>query len=477
MKVTPEDLAKMSPERKRELLQLLEVKQARESLFDGLFPEQLAFLNDPAPYKVAVCSRRAGKTYGTARALVKAALEKPGSSSLYITKTRAAAKKIVWEELKTVAEPHGGKTNEADLALKFPNKSTVYLVGANDRAKIENYRGLALALVVIDEAQNLPPFIEELVEAVIAPALIDHNGQLALIGTPPPVAAGYFYDCWESPGWSRHYWTIENNPHIPNAMERIKAECLRKGLTLDDPIVQREWFGKWVMDTDNLVLSYEPERNDFDYLPPGNWRYVIGVDLGYEDADAVAVVAYADDNPNAYLVYEHLQPHQDIDKLGALLKPLIAQYDPEVVVWDAGALGKKIAVTVSARLGIPMQAADKSRKLEFLELLNDALRTGRFKARANSRFANDTRLVEWDRDKTTPDKRVISDRYHSDIMDAVLYATRHSGHWLYERPTAKPVPGTEEYVTELEERLEAQALEEYRLQQEFDDWLEGRDVW
>ena len=58
------------------------------------------------------------------------------------------------------------------------------------------------------------------------------------------------------------------------------------------------------------------------------------------------------------------------------------------------------------------------------------------------------------------DKLVISDRYHSDICDAVLYAFRESLHWLHEPPEKLLVPGTPEWA-----QAEEQAMEEFALQQ------------
>jgi phage FluMu gp28-like protein len=69
-------------------------------LEDHLFGEQLAFIQDPSPNKVAVCSRRAGKTTACAADLVHTAINNPGTVSLYITLSRNNAKKIIWKEIK-----------------------------------------------------------------------------------------------------------------------------------------------------------------------------------------------------------------------------------------------------------------------------------------------------------------------------------------------------------------------------------------
>ena len=119
---------------------------------------------------------------------------------------------------------------------------------------------------------------------------------------------------------------------------------------------------------------------------------------------------------------------------------------------DAGALGKKIQEEIRFRHQLHMEAADKKRKIEFIELLNDDLRTGKFKAPKGSLFEEDCMLVTWDKDSIVrnPERPKISDAYHSDICDAVLYAWREARHYLSSKPIEKPKEGTEEYMDNLE---------------------------
>jgi hypothetical protein len=44
-------------------------------------------------------------------------------------------------------------------------------------------------------------------------------------------------------------------------------------------------------------------------------------------------------------------------------------------------------------------------------------------------------LVEWD--KSNPEKPKISERFHSDVLDAALYAYMRCLEWLYEPPKPK----------------------------------------
>ena len=111
------------------------------------------------------------------------------------------------------------------------------------------------------------------------------------------------------------------------------------------------------------------------------------------------------------------------------------------------------------RTGLPVEAADKARKLEHIELLNDAMRTGRLFAPRGSRFAADCQLVEWDRSR--PEAPKISERYHSDVCDSVLYAYMRCLAWLHmpEAPKAPP-RGTPEWYA-AQEREQQREIEQY----------------
>jgi hypothetical protein len=188
----------------------------------------------------------------------------------------------------------------------------------------------------------------------------------------------------------------------------------------------------------------------------------MGVDLGYNDADAIAILAWSDASKVTYLVEEVITRKQGITELVSQIEALRSKYDVSKIVMDTGGLGKKIAEEIIRRHQIPIKAADKVRKFENIELMNDAMRTGQLLARKDSTFAGDCMRVEWDNDRTSPDRRVISDRFHSDICEAVLYAWRESFSFTHVPGAAKPQEGSPDWLEKLEEEAEEhfRALEE-----------------
>lgn len=458
-----------------------------------LFDKQLKFVQDPRPYKVAVCSRRAGKTVACAAHLIDTALNNPGVVCLYITLSRNNAKKLIWREMQKIVKQHAINVTEdqTELSMSFDNESIIYCSGAKDSSEIEKFRGLALKIVYVDECQSFRGYIQELIDDVLAPALMDYAGTLCLIGTPGPVPAGFFAEVagevqekkQVAESWSHHSWTFFDNPFITQKsgkthQELLDRELRRRGVNSGDPSIQREFYGRWVLDSNSLWIRYNNKLNHYDNLPiitPHKWVYIMGIDLGYEDADAIAVLAWSEKEKATYLVEERIVTKQGITELVQQIQDLNKIYDCSKMIIDEGGLGKKLAEEMRRRHHIPVQAADKARKQENVEFLNDCLRSSVFKAKAQSRFAQDSMLVEIDRDKSTPDKIKISDKYHSDIIDAVLYAFKESAAFTYQAETKMPAYGSKEWADKQQSDMWSAAVEHYEGQAELLRRINGND--
>jgi PBSX family phage terminase large subunit len=430
---------------------------------DFCFNKQVDFFRGKGVrFRTAVCSRRAGKTVGIAADMIDAAMEEEESNLLYITITQQQARAIIWSDLIKIVEEYEleCKTDNVRLTITFPNKSKIYIAGAKDRTEIEKFRGWKLKKCYIDECQSFRSYLTDLINDIIIPALRDKRGQLYLTGTPGPVKAGVFYEYSQSRNWKSHHWTAFDNPYMHNPPkldleEVLTEERIIRGIDESDPSYIRETFGKWVEDKDALVFKFSKARNIYSALPTsGDWHYIIGIDIGYNDSDAIAVIGYNTHHKKVYLVDEHVKNKQNISQLVEAINKYKDEYNPIRMVMDAGALGKKIQEELRMRHGLVIEAAEKTRKVEFIELLNDDLRTEKFKAFKSSLFEEDCMLVQWDKDSKirNPERPKISDTYHSDICDAVLYAWRECRHYLSEKPKEKAVVNTDVYMAEMEKK-------------------------
>ena len=440
------------------------------------FGPQRRFLEDKSKRKAACCSRRSGKTVSDALDLLFGATTAPWANQEYITLSLKNARRLVWPELVHFNREFSlGGVPHNDEEMRFPHLPgcpTIYIAGCKDKEEIEKARGIKVKKAIVDEAQSIrPSILKPLIDDVIEPSLLDFDGQLIITGTPGPIKAGFFYDITQgaqASGWSQHAWTLLDNPHLQRQSgkppQQIIAELLeRRKWTRDNPTFVREYLGRWVTDLDALVLHYDARRNGECVGPEwlAGWTYVVAVDLGMRDADAIAVLGWAPHSQVIHVVYQDVVRKQSISVLGDKVKAVYDKYRPVGVVVDFGGLGAKIGDELQGRWQLPVKAAVKTNKAANLALLDDALLTGQLRARDGSPFADDCATTQWDQDARARGEQAIDDSTHSDIIDAVLYGYRECKAWCEDAPEAPP--RAEDYARLREERLaEAEEQDEAR---------------
>jgi len=443
-----------------------------QTFHDPNFGPQCFFVQDTNPRVLAQCTRRAGKTVGLARRFLTQMNKHPGETCRYIALTRDSAREIMWPVLRELDTTHklGADFTESNLTMTLPNGARLKLFGADMTNFIKRLKGVRSPAVGIDEAQDFGAHLQSLIQDVIEPALLDFSDSwLALTGTPGALNRGVFYDaCHGTLGFSVHKWSLLQNPYLPNPGAFIETLKRRNNWLSDNPTLLREYGNQWVKDLDALFIKYDPDRNHYDTLPDGRWRYIMGVDLGINDADAICVLAWNEFTPNLYLVHEDITRGQDITTLAGKIRKYLDTYQVEKIVVDEGALGKKIAEEIRKRYALPVQAADKARKFENATFLNDFLLAGRFKANRASAFATDSATLQVDYERSTPTRLVLKPGHHSDIIDAVLYAFKEAHSYLFKNKPAPLLVGSPEWGKAEEARMEADTLE--RLQREEEIW-------
>jgi len=399
-------------------------------------------------------------TLSIAADLVHDASRIKDSIFVYITISFRNAKSIIWSDLKKICDDFklNVKINENNLSIYFVDtRSEIRCTGCSNASEIEKFRGWKIKKAYLDEVQSIKSYAKNLVEDVLMPTLRDQRGTLAITGTPAPSLVGFFYEVCHSNHWSQHHWTAFENPHMLELEKTLEEERRMRGIAETDPSYIRETYGEWVNDENSLVHKFDKQKNIYhrSEVNLSELNYVLGIDIGSDDADAIAVIGY-NLHGQVYLVNEFVKSKQTVTELADKVKEFQDIYKPVKMVIDAGALGKKIADEIRTRHGLPIEAAEKERKMEFIELLNDDLRTGRFKAFEGSQFEEDSYYMSWE--TKANGNRVVSDRFHSDIADAVLYAWRESMHFINEKRQLKLESGSPAWAKKEEEEMIA-ALE------------------
>lgn len=428
--------------------------------------KQLALLQDARRYILALCSRRAGKTYAMATILLATAREIAGSNSVYIALTRGQAKRIMWTEIwKPLCEKWGAQCshNEADLATTFANGSHVYFSGTDDVEHIKTQLGSKLTLAIVDECQSQKDSVlEPLVKVILPPALSDVGGRMILAGTIPESPAGFFWKSWQSGRWSMHNWSRFDNPHLHDQAQMLADFLDLTGLDADDPLVLRDWYGKLVFDPTALAFRYVLERNGFavgseERDPGGHWvtriapadviasctEFCVGGDPGRHDRSVLEVIGWSTKHRDVFQVYEWATKRNAIDAwsgFGPRLDQIERMFHPGRHFVDFG--GSTLTLdNFRTDFGVyVLHAAKKIDRKGQVDRANDLLQTGRAHVMIGSDLEGDMLKTQWDKNQREKGKFEWSSHNHPDAGDAYRYAEQG----YFDAFTAPPPPKPEE---------------------------------
>lgn len=481
--------------RKHEAVAAAAQSDALKSIMARCFKQQYDFVADRHRYKAALCPRRSGKTFACTSQLCYTALTRPGSNLVYLALTKGQARANMWPYLKQFAQQFelNLRFHETYLTATFPNGSKITLSGAETRAEIEKLRGSSYDLVVIDECKSFEgTVLEELLWQVINPALSDRLGSLVMIGTPGNILAGPFYESTRPEAdlrddtWSSHFWHIRDNVAMPHIWKEALAWKAQRNIPDNDPVWLREHMGEWCPSESLMVYRLVPDAlwdadGDGPHgLPKGHdWKYLLGMDIGFRDDTAISVLAYADTHPNLYQVHDWKEPGLTIDGIERAVKRTQDKFGEfEAMVADKGALGMTIVESLIER-GYPFIAAQKREKYDHIELLNTEMASGRLKILRGGHTDSEMRHLQFT-DKTYKKEDPSCDNH---ACDATLYIHTHAHHNLWEpAPVEIKVHSNEWYEQREEEAFQAAVArrkqkDEIGLDDEFQDVVLDVGTW
>lgn len=483
----------------------------------ALCPQQRAMVLDPSPYVSALCPRRAGKTFAAALAALITGEANPGSICLIISLNLKQLRRLYWSGsasgLYTLAKKFklNLEFNSTYLRWDHENGSCGYLLGCEDEDQMEVIRGQEADLCVIDECKSFAPArLNTLIEEILDPVVQSRNGRVVMIGTPGFHPAGPFYqatcpesldsdqrpyfivagtakDRWgrtafEDGLWSFHTWSAKDNP-APQCQNFWKAGIRKKKNKKwgdDHPVWLREYMAKWTYGGEGLVFRYSkakiegkctwvPQRDteatppDFAGLPPEGapWRFIAGLDFGYEAPTAFVVCAYSRRMKQLRHVYDIGKKHMLVDDIAEMIRRAYEMFGPiEKIYADRGNLGKTLVATLVEEYGFPIEAADKREKNDYIELLNNSFESGEILIIENTTLETQLLTNAWDLDgddeaekealarmgKLVEDKNIPND-----YSDALVYCYRGSLHRFgTTEAEEEPIEGTPEYFSKWE---------------------------
>lgn len=519
-----------------------------QAIYDGCHVKQRTLIDSArAGYKYLSlrCPRRAGKSFGATSLALWWGEKYPGSRILIISLTLKSTKENYWSGApggifkQNAVYGLGLKYNNTDLTWLHENGSRGRLAGAETIADIERIRG-AMAeadVAIVDECKSFAPdLLTELIRDVLQPGLMTRDGLMVLGGTPGSIPVGTFFEATSEtartdggrptcilagtePGtayeklsetemadlWRLHTWTIEDNTGAKRQWVRALADKKRAGWEDDHPVWRREYLGEWVTDSTDLVYSWAAYKNEPGFvtwhpertkenpsgLAPheGPWRFVLGIDLGFEDDSAFVLAAYSETLKQIRHVYDFKAPGMTLDDFFEEIFTIIEKYGrPDAIVADTAGGGSKMLIeTLNQRYGLGIEPAKKTEKQDHIELVNSDFARGRIKIIPGSDLAHELAGLQWDLSRDSKMILARTGRLREDpacpnhLCDALLYLYRFSYHYWSEAGVRQIEKGTEEWWAEYErqqlqkvlDRRHADRKDPHRMWR----WAEGRDKW
>ena len=416
-------------------------------LLKNLFKEQRDFLMDDTQYRkqIAICGRRAGKTYSNARRLAWTCI-KPNSPCLYLNLNFSNAINQMWDETHKAVEEVGLRIKQESKAegyIEFTNGSKITFRGNTNKAEADKGRGYSYRLVIIDECGHQKN-MQYLMDEVLRPCMADFSDSVLIAtGTPPRVPHTWCEKAWNDTTFKKYHWTMFENPHMPDPEQFIHEECISKGVTRESSFIQREYYG--------TMGAYDTEAQVFKgrqtYTIPANpetlnfTNICIGVDFGFSDYNAVVTLAYNKNARQAWILRENKFNHSDITGIVNVIKEhdeaakellMKKGLNPEVDIFCDNN-EKSIIAELKRNYGVRAYPAWKHDKAMAIEQLAEELRTGRMLIPAKGALDDEMDSILYKRDEGTDAIIPELDEdlgIHPDIMMALLYASRQYFHDL-----------------------------------------------
>lgn len=437
-----------------ELLNLLDAQHEKElakdrdfmayRIFKQFYDRQREVMYEINHRRKIMCltSRRTGKSTMDAGIIVATA-SKPNSPIIYYNLTFQNGIKQIFDLVVEYSESVGmviSSKSKSDGVIEWGNGSKLKILGNSNNAEADKARGFKARLVIIDEIGHQRN-IDYLLNEVILPLMADYeDSTLLLTGTPSRVPHHFSTKIWESDSSFKKYnWNLTDNPYIPKPNDFIAEVCKSKGLTIESPFIQREYFGKIVADTEALIFknrkTYKKEEKEKLLKELEITDIAIGVDYGFNDYNSIITVGYNRHKKQSIVIkeakfnkagvseiIEQIISHYDLAK-DLLAKRKISP-DGHLFIY-ADTNEESITADLMNKYKLPAFNCYKYDKMYAVEMLADELRTGRMIIPENGFLDDEMDKTLYQRDEEDNIINEIDDDvFHPDSIMALLYATR-----------------------------------------------------
>jgi len=253
-------------------------------------------LTAPVNSKFVVnCSRKIGKSVLGMFLAAEVCIQKPKALVAFIAPTIDDVQEYVRQlyDVAFASCPDELKPRLLKTQIKFANGSKILFrgVGKGQGTSYNNLRSFAFDLIILDEA-GFSANLDEIVDGALLSTLIPRNGNMLLMSTPPVTPDHVFKTYCDQAQLEGAYMELTiRDSHYPLELQDKFIKDLG-GITSHK--VQREFFCKFVIDTDfQLCPEWKPEF-EHDLAQDDNFKYWFkyeGLDQGWTD-NSVCLFGY-----------------------------------------------------------------------------------------------------------------------------------------------------------------------------------------
>lgn len=279
---------------------------------------------------VVKSSRQKGKSVVAETIILKFAIDKPHSYSIYISPTLKQSRKV-FKEVKKAVEGSSAffKANESLLEIIFRNGSTIQFLSAEQRDGLRGYT--VSGLLILDESA----FIEDEIFNLLLP-LCDANKAPILIISTPLYRTGFFYDFFcdglekSNSDIFSYDWSKYDTSSI---LSKDRLEFYRQRMPKDKFL--NEYMGEF---TDLGTGIFGDIKDILNDNPRTDLKTFIGVDwsAGVNNDETVVSIF----NSERQMVY--IEGFSDLDETQTIQRiiELIQKYQPSKVTVELNSIGR-----------------------------------------------------------------------------------------------------------------------------------------
>jgi len=459
------------------------ISQSEHNLFDeynfieeNFHEKQKEFLRLKQNCILMVTGKRPGKTYALSGKIVLIdQTVDPGTPGfiVFATSTMGHAHELMYHPLMKWNKKYKLGWDYSQYKkwgiIMTPNKNIIRFMGLHDSEQYKKAQGLPFKGILIDECQMLKSIQLENFDNEVGMGRVDfygkgydHGGQMIFSANPPKVHIGHLTKLWKNAAdpdektITRFQMNIMDNPFYTPEQVSAFFDSERKRLGLkkgqESAAFRRHAYGEWAEETETRIYNIKPDNI---YTKEPQMQYyksttVMGVDMGYHHKDAIAVLKYDHSSGKVYCVYEWEHNKLSFTELANQIKKVDKMFKIDIKIADFGGLGKKAQKEFLISHNLYMIAAKKQEKMVYVEKLKDLIVQKRIFFKPDSIFIKDAEKIEYD----DMFEKIQDKHFHSDIHDAVLYATRHIIEKYNHRFKTLEESAEEKYISQIQQRID-----------------------